>query len=248
MIGTIEALGVFLLAVLPGFVTVQIYSSGQPSIREAGALHELGTTIGWSLAGWVILYGWLGQDLLPKVLDRESEIGDRLDAFGELAVLAIAIGILLGLSARLLAAGLRAYAAREERASLVQQIRREGLLHALWFRSSRRLLNELRTRTLPIRAWDRLFARLSKLENPVMCRIRLCDGSEVLGVLARDAYADWTADGGDLLLAPEVGIDPSTHKLVPLPGSRGVFVPRDQIAVLSVAEMPSEPLSSPRDA
>lgn len=244
MIGTVEALGVFLLAVLPGFVARRAFEYGRPPFRSRGALQELGVMVAWSLLGWVVLYLWRGEELLPQVLDGLAGVAERIDAFAELVILAIAIGLALGLLARLATAGVRAYASRDEPGSLVSQVRSRGAWETVWARAGRGLGHALEARSLPPQAWDRLFTRLANERKPVLCRVRLGDGEEILGVLARDGFADWKEDGGDLLLFPEV--ISREGRLRPVPGSRGVFVPRDQIAVLSVVDLPA-PLSSNDD-
>ena len=248
MIGTVESLGVFLLAILPGFVAQRAYRIGRPSIRATGTLQELGVMLGWSVLGWLALYYLGGRSLLATLLDGSATLTSRLDAFGELTAIAIAIGFGLGLLARAGLVALRAYATREDPGSFARQARSKGVVEAAWARVRLFADQELLVRSLPARAWDRLLARLSKRGTQVLCQIRLRDGhGEVLGVFAREAFLDWKEDGGDVLLVPQVVREQKTGKLRPVPRSRGVFVPGDQIATLSVVELPPEALSSVDD-
>lgn len=247
MIGTIEALGVFLLAVLPGFVGLRLYGLGRPPLRLRGALQEVGTAITWSLAGWIILFLWRGDELLPIVLSSTSPIAERTDAFAELAVLAMAIGLGLAAAARMVAAGVHAYVARDDPESLVMQSKSQGVIRACSRRAARRFTHELGNSSVPGAAWDRMLARLNNRREAVVCRVMTCDGREILGVLADEAYADWGADGRDLLLMPEVVVN-RHGQLQALPTSRGVFIAGGQITSLSVVRLPPEALPLDDDA
>jgi hypothetical protein len=247
VIGTIEALGVFLLAVLPGFVGIRLYGLGRPPLRVRGVLQEIATTLSWSLAGWVVLYLWRGQELLPTVLAaKDDPVTNRIDAFAELVALAVAIGVALAIVARIAAAGLHLYVTRGDPSSLVAQSEQHGLWRALGDRVGQRLRHELRNSSVPGAAWDRLLARLNNRRETVLCRVKTSDGQEVLGVLADEAYADWGADGRDLLLMPEVVRD-ANGNLCALQASRGVFVAGGQISSLSVVRLPDGALPLPDD-
>lgn len=247
MIGTVEALEVFLLAVLPGFIGLRLYSWGRPPLRVRGALQEIGNTIVWSFGGWTILFLWRGRDLLPTVLSSKRTVAERTDAFAELVVLAITIGIGLALTARLVAACVHVYVTRGDPESLVMQSKADGVLRASVRRGVRRFRHELRNGSVPGAAWDRLLARLNNQREAVLCRVKTCDGQEILGVLADEAYADWGADGRDLLLMPEV-IQDGAGNLRPLQSSRGVFVAGGQITSLSVVRLSPGALPLDNDA
>ena len=60
-----------------------------------------------------------------------------------------------------------------------------------------------------------------------------------LASLHDPGYADWAADGRGLLLDVEVVRDDS-GQLQPIPTSEGVFVPGDEISIVSVVQGPTE--------
>jgi hypothetical protein len=101
------------------------------------------------------------------------------------------------------------------------------------------IFSALQRRAVPDAAWDQLLTRLSNEQEPVICRVTTRSGTVVLGVLAATGLADWEAEGRGLLLHPEVVRD-DAGQLRPLPASRGVVVPGDEIAVLSVIGFPAE--------
>jgi hypothetical protein len=237
VIGTIEALGVFLLAVLPGFVGIRLYGLGRPPLRVRGVLQEIATTLSCSLAGWATLYLWRGRELLPAVLAAGVPVAYRIDAFAELVALAVTIGVALAIIARSGAVTLRLYVTRGGPSSLLAQSEQRGLWGALRDRVGRRWQHELRNSSVPGAAWDRLLARLNNGRDTVLCRVKTSDGQEVFGVFADGGYADWGADGRDLLLMPEVVRD-AEGNLQALQASRGVFVAGDRISSLSVVRLP----------
>ena len=223
MIGTIEALGVFLLAILPGFLVLRVYGWGKAPLQHRGALGELGVTVIASGAAWGVLYLWRGQTLLPVVLgDPERPTADRLDAFAELAGLSILLGFALGAACKFAWSAIR---------RVLLRARRSGKQHGAF-------VSALRDRALPDAAWDQLLTRLSNRQEPVICRVTTRSGGTVLGVFADTGLADWEAEGRGLLLEPEVVRD-DAGQLRPLPASRGVFVPGDEISVLSVIGFPA---------
>jgi hypothetical protein len=242
VIGTVEALGVFLLAILPGFLVLRVYRWGQPPLQLRGPLGELGMTVVASASAWTILYLWRGQELLPVVLgDPERPAGERLDAFAELAGLSIVLGFALGAAWRLAASFGRWWLAHSLRggAGGAPSAPRHGRIRRWRGSIGARLTWALRNHTLPDAAWDRLLTRLANRGEAVICRVTTRSGSVVFGVLADAGFADWEADGRGLLLDPEVATT-ETGELSPVPGSRGVFVPGDEIAVLSVVGFPGE--------
>lgn len=245
MIGTIEALGVFLLAILPGFLGLRVYGFGKPPLRLRGALGELGATVLFSAVGWTALYLWRGNDLLPIVLDDAGQTtAQRLDAFAELAGLSIVLGVGLGVVVRAITAGLRVLVVqwlqpKDERAS-------GRPLSRAWAAAKARVSREMRSRTLPDAAWDRLMTRLANRGRPVILKVTTRSGGEVLGVFAGSGYADWAADGRGLLLDVEVVRD-DAGRLRPIATSEGVFVPGDEISIVSVVQGPSEPVPSRGD-
>jgi hypothetical protein len=246
MIGTVEALGVFLVAVLPGFVGLRVYGLGRPPLHDRGALHELGVAVAWSLLGWAALFWWRGRDLLPVVLDGERSVGRRLDAFAELVALAILIGAALALIARSTSALIHIWVSRDDPTGLLAALRKQGVVKGLRARTRARLSHEIETRSVPGAAWDRLLARLNNQREPVVCRVVTSDGREVLGILADEGYADWSADGRGLLLMPEVVRD-QAGRLQPVPASRGVYVAGEQITTLSAVAIPKGSLTLEAD-
>lgn len=196
MLGTIEALGVFLLAIVPGFLALRVYGLGQPPLRVRGALSELGAAVLTSAVGWTFLYLWRGRDLLPIVLGEEGKTtAERLDAFAELAALSVAIGLGLGAAARIGASVLRATGV-----SVLATLDKRAGSQAVAGRSSWRqrverwLAREIRARSRPGYAWDRLLSRLASRGDRVVCQVRRKSGHEVVGVLARGGWLDWEAD------------------------------------------------------
>jgi Family of unknown function (DUF6338) len=233
MIGTIEALGVFMLAIVPGFLALRTYSFARPPFRHRGALGELGATVIVSAIAWTVLYRWRGQDLLPLVLGGQRyPTSDRLDAFAELAGLSVLVGLGLGVAGRALATVLRRLSAKV----LAQLERRET---TPW------VARQIRARSLPAAAWDRLLTRVANAGKRVVCRIQTRSGHEVLGVLARSGYLDWEADGRGVLFDKEVIRGPAG--LEPVNDSQGLFVPGDEISTLSVVLLPEAAVSSDED-
>ncbi len=225
MIGSIEALGVFLLAVLPGIVGLRVSVAGRAPRRVRSPLGELGTAMTVSLVGWSLLYLWRGDVLLSVVLGASGRpVAERLDAFAELVGLALTIGMGLGASLCALGALGRLYVFREVPGSLTGDLRERGVRAGLWNRLVMRLSGELRRRVLPASAWDRLLIRLKNRREIVLCRVATRTGEEVFGLVAQDGFADWKADGCDLLLAPEL-VRRQGGRLVPVPRSKGVFIP-----------------------
>lgn len=187
MIGTIEALGVFLLAVLPGFVASRLYALGRPPLRARSTLHEIAVAITWSLFGWMVLFGWKGSNLLATVLDGRNAIDRRLDAFAELVLLAVAIGGVLAVGARVVAWHVQAYATRDDANSLLAQIREHGFGRASSQRVRRWWSRQLHHSVVPSGAWDLLLAQLKSGRQAVLGRVVTSDGREILGVLADES-------------------------------------------------------------
>jgi hypothetical protein len=236
MIGTIEALGVFLLAILPGFLVLRVYRWGKPTLRLHSTLFELGITVVLSAAAWAGLYVWRGQELLPVVLgDPARPVSQRLDAFAELAGLSILLGFALGIAAKLIASGAKLVLVRLLRPSDGYQPPPKPAS----VRLRNRVIRGFRSRTLPDAAWDRLLTRLANRGEAVLCRVSTRSGHQVYGVFADGGFADWEADGRGLLLEPDV-VRTDAGRLEPLKDSRGVFVPGDEIAVLSVLGLPGD--------
>ncbi|HEX2161165.1 MAG TPA: DUF6338 family protein [Thermoleophilaceae bacterium] len=267
MIGTIEALGVFLLMILPGFVCLRAFEYGRPPLRIRGALGEIGGAVMISTVVWSGLYLWRGKDLLPVVVGDSGESArQRLDAFAELAGLSILIGIAIALLARLgdqlsRRAALfllkrhsrKSAQARRNNANAtnddgtpVTTVEKSGWLTRVRSGVGRWMRRRLRARTLPASAWDRLMTRLANRGKPVVCKVRTSDGAEILGAFASAGYADWEADGRGLLLDVEVVADPD-GRIRPLPMSQGIFIPGNEIVTLSVVALPDEALSLKTD-
>jgi hypothetical protein len=240
MIGSVEALGVFLLAVLPGFIALGASAAGRAPRRVRGPLGELGTAMTVSLVGWSVLYLWRGDVLLPVVLGGSGHsVSERLDAFAELVGLALAIGVGLGVGLRVLVALRRIYVFRDMPDSLIGAVRKSGIRSGLWNRLVVRLAHELNDRALPSAAWDRLLSRLDNRHETVLCRVATRLGDEVFGIVAQDGFMDWKADGCDLLLVPEL-IREHNGALVPVPGSKGVFIPGSEIAHVHAVTYPGK--------
>lgn len=251
MIGTIQALGIFLLMILPGFLGLRVYSYGRPPLRHRGALGELGAIVLVSALGWAFLYLWRGQDLLPIVLGESGQGADpstreRLDAFTELAAFSVVIGVLLGALARAAGNATRSAALRllKSNSRLIDPDKHSSKI-LKWLVA--RLRGQLRARTLPSGSWDRLMTRLSNQGKRVVCRVQTRSGKEVLGVLASGGVADFEADGRGLLLDVEAYRDRSSGKIKQVPDSQGLFIPGDEISFLSVVRLPDEALSSETD-
>jgi hypothetical protein len=238
MIGSVEALGVFLLAVLPGVVGLRISVAGRAPRRMRSPLGELGTAMIVSLLGWSVLYFWRGDTLLPVVLGAAGrQVSERLDAFAELIGLAMAIGMGLGAGLRVLATFRRVYVFRDMPGSLIGDMRKHGIRDGLWSRLVSRLSYELSNRALPLGAWDRLQIYLNDRREIVLCRVATRTGAEVFGVVAQDGFVDWKDDGRDLLLIPEL-VRERSGTLVPVPGSKGVFIPGAEIAHVHAVAYP----------
>lgn len=234
MIGTIEALGVFLLAILPGFLALRIHNWSRPPLRPRGTLGELGVTVAFSAVAWTVLYLWRGQELLPTVLGEPTHTtSDRLDAFAELAALSFAIGVAVGLVTRVSSFAIRA--------GLLRRLRREGQPgssrpnlrpRALIAQARRRFWREVHARTLPAYAWDRLLSRLVEGEEAVLCRVNTRSGAQIFGVLA-DGWLDYEVDGRGVYFDLELAED-EAGQLRTVTSSRGLYIPGDEISVMSV--------------
>jgi len=239
---------VFLLAVLPGFLALRVYGLGQPPLRVRGALSEVGAAVFTSAVGWTFLYLWRGRDLLPIVLgEKGTTTAERLDAFAELAALSVAIGLGLGVAARIGASTLRATGI-SVLASLDKRVRGEAVAGgANWRpRVERWLAREIRARSRPGYAWDRLLSRLASRGERVVCRVKTKSGDEVVGVLARAGWLDWEADGRGVLLDKEL-IRNASGALEAVSSSRGLFVPGDEVSTLSVVQLPDSAVLSEED-
>lgn len=250
MIGTIEALGVFLLAILPGFLGLRVYRLGKPPLRLRGALAELAATIFTSALGWAALYLWRGKELLPLVLsERGHSTTERLDAFAELAALSVVIGLAFGALGRLADSLVRPAAIRvllrlEEKEAA--EAREVALPEGMRRRVERWVAKQIRDHSRPSVGWDRLLNRLVNRGEPVVCRVKTRAGEEVLGVFARAGYLDWEADGRGILLDKEV-LRGDDGQLRIVPSSQGVFVPGEEISVLSVVSLPEAAVVSESD-
>lgn len=105
----------------------------------------------------------------------------------------------------------------------------------------RRVKREVRAQTQPAYAWDRLLTRLVEGGEAVVCRVTTRSGGEILGVLA-DGWLDWEVEGRGVLFDREVTRD-DAGRLRSVGSSRGVYVPGDEISVMSVIELRSALLS-----
>jgi hypothetical protein len=242
MIGTVEALGVFLLAILPGFVGLRVFGIGRPPLEHRGVLAELGITLTWSLVAWVALFLWRGDEVLPVLLDARVAIDRRVGTFAELVALAAAGGVALGVAARMSSAGVRLYVTQDNLKALMSAVRRGGVAGEMRSHVRQRVSQAIHARSAPSGAWDRLLARFHNRGETALCRVTTCDGLEVMGLLGDKGCADWGADGRDILLMPQVVRD-RQGQLRALPSSRGVFVAGDRIAVLSVVALTTEALT-----
>jgi hypothetical protein len=247
VIGTIEALGVFLLAILPGFLALRIYGFGKPPLRLRGTLGELGATVFTSAIGWTILYLWRGKELLVIVFDEEGNtVSERLDAFAELTALSVLVGVAFGMVLRFGGATIHAVAVKISVSLETKEAGHRGPQElARRRRLERWVARQIRARSLPAAAWDRLLTRLVNRGERVVCRVKTRSGEEVLGVLARAGYFDWEADGRGVLFDKEVIRGP--NGLEPVHRSRGLFVPGDEISTLSVVVLPGAAVLSEDD-
>jgi len=201
-----------------------------------------------SAVGWTFLYLWRGQELLPIVLGEEgTTTAERLDAFAELAALSIAIGLGLGVVARIGASTLRA-TGLSVLATLDSRLNDDAVADGpKWRRRIEGwLAREIRARSRPGYAWDRLLSRLASRGERVVCRVRTKSGDEVVGVLARGGWLDWEADGRGVLLDKEL-IRSARGALEAVTASRGLFVPGDEVSTVSVVQLPDAAVLSEED-
>ena len=200
MVGTLEALTVFVFAVIPGYAAVLAYELRSPPLRSRTALAELARILLASVAVWAVAW-WLGAEpVIVDLLDSEPEPVDDMTS----RVYRLAGGVMV-----------------------------LALVGGAGARHGRRLLEHRGRIDAPDKAWDRLLLRLRKDEQAVLLRIRLRSGGDVFGDFAEGGRADWSADGAGLLLDREA-IPDETGRLVFVSGSRGVFVPGDEISSVSV--------------
>lgn len=251
MIGTIEALGVFLLAILPGFLGLRVYRFAKPPLRLRGTLGELGATVFASALGWTALYLWRGQELLPVILSEQGHsTTERLDAFAELTALSVLVGIAFGGVGRLFGSLLRLAAIRVlvrlEAKQAYDAAERPRERQSMRRRIGRWVTKEIRDHTRPSLAWDRLLSRLANQGERVVCRVKTRTGGEVLGVLARAGYLDWEADGRGVLLDKEL-VRGNDGQIRTVASSQGLFIPGDEISLLSVVSLPEQAVLSEND-
>jgi Family of unknown function (DUF6338) len=152
--------------------------------------------------------------------------------------LSVVIGVALGVAFRAVSAVFRARIVQPRDPPPDRPIRPR----AAWASAKARLVKAARLQTLPSSAWDRLLTRLANRGEPVVCRLRTRDGGEVLGVLGGAGFADWEVDGRGVLLDKEMVHD-AEGRLTLLRASRGVYVPGDHIAFVSVLQLPPEALA-----
>lgn len=242
MIGTIEALGVFVLAILPGYLALRVYGYGRPTLQQArSALGELGETVAVSGLSWAFLYLWKGRHLLPVVLgEPKRTTPDRLDAFAELTIRSVVIGLALGLLWRVGAYAVQLFL-RWMRNRAEPGEAQPGFAWLTYVTAP--LSRRLRTRSLPASAWDRLMTQLANDGKPVCCRVTTRSGAVVFGTFGTRGYAELEAGGRSLLLDAEM-IPDAENGLRLVDNTQGVFVPGDEISALSIVAMAGESLSS----
>jgi uncharacterized protein DUF6338 len=204
VVGTLEAVAVFLYAVVPGYVAVRAYEFRRPPLKHRTTLMEPARVVSWSALLWALIW-WLGaRGVLVDLLDEAPDgttAGIAQDLYWMTAGVlgAAAIG---GVLARLVRDRLETRGALESADD----------------------------------AWDRLLIQLRRAERAVLLKVRLRSGGEVYGAFAEQGRADWVSDGSGLLMDLEVAPDAS-GVLVDVAGSRGVFVPGEEIAALSVVDV-----------
>src|SRR5918999_183110 len=73
MVGTLEALTVFVFAVIPGYAAVLAYEFRSPPLRSRTSLAELARILLASVAVWALAW-WLGAEpVIVDLLDSEPE-------------------------------------------------------------------------------------------------------------------------------------------------------------------------------
>jgi hypothetical protein len=208
LVGTLEALAVFVWVVIPGYVAVRAYEWRRPPLRHRTALLELARVVTWSALLWAVAW-WCGKDVLVDLLDgRPDQLKSLTQDIYWLTAAVVGGAIAAGLIVR----------------KVRPLLERGGILESTE------------------EAWDRLLVRLRQDERAVILRIKMRSGGEVYGAFAERGRADWLSDGSGVLLDLEATADES-GMLRDVPDSRGVYVPGEEIASVSVIGIrPPEPV------
>lgn len=225
-VSTTEALAVFILALLPGLLARAVIGYGAPSLRSQGTLADLANALALSLLVWAALYP-LESDSLVRVLSDERPVKERLDSFVDLTTAAVLVSLGIGVAGRLRRFGLRWVAKRSPPSKKTRVAGLARTIHAS-------AVNQAQ----PASGWDRMLVQLTNdyPQNGFLCVVDTRSGARRYGLITDLAYLDWQADGRDVLLSLEFVPD-ATGKLESLQGSRGLFVPGDEVSALAVFEL-----------
>jgi hypothetical protein len=228
-VSTTEALAVFVLAILPGLIARGVIAYGEPPLRTRGTLGEIANALALSLVAWVFVYP-LDRDLLVRVLDSHKSVEQRVESFVQLTIAVVLIALAVGAAGRI-----RRYVLRKLAKSAPSGARTK------WARVAAAAQESAINQTRPASAWDRLLVQLANdfPDRGFLCVVDTRSGGRRYGLITDSAYLDWQADGRDVLLSLELAPD-ETGELQSLSGSRGLFVPGDEISTLAAFELSSE--------
>jgi len=107
--------------------------------------------------------------------------------------------------------------------------------------ASAKLGRFLGMRPLPPTAWDYRFGRA----EPLIVRVMLNDGTQLLGYWASDSYASGHPASEDLYLEGVYELDDELAPVGPQPATAGAWIPRDSIKFLQFTHPHEEPGSEP---
>ena len=229
-IGTLDALFVFALAVVPGVLAFEAVEFGRPPLRPRNAAARYAFYLVLSVAVWTVAVALLGaEERLVDLIELDGAEAESL-----VDVSAPLVGRLL-LGTAVVALALRGILAA---AAFVGEPAYERL-RGSQSRPARSLARLLAVGVEANYAWDELLARLRRSRQAQLVQIRLKGGSEIYGLFAEGGLASYEAQGRGLLLDRELVLREGS--LTDVPRSTGMFVPADAVASVSFASYEQAP-------
>jgi len=217
-----QALAVFLLAVLPGAIVLEIVEFRRPHLRERGATRSLARYLLLAAFAWATAFVLAdARSAIARAIDVSTARGPVVaDAYADLARTVALAAASVGLVARLCLAGIaRVGYWLSDRA-------REG--GRGWAARASRMAG---IGLSPFYEWDRLLSRLRRTDEVQVAHVRFRDGTSIYGLFAGAGGADFEADGRGLLLDAELA--EVGDRLVQVESSSGLYVAPDSIASVS---------------
>jgi len=235
-VDTTEAVAVFLLAVVPGVLALELFEWGRPAIREREKVRTLARYVlvsatVWGAAAIVFDAGGQLKDLIRIGCRAECEGTDAVDSY-------LGLAIDLGVTAMAVGIGVRFLMWLGARAGFWLLLAAQGRKGRLMTFLGRALASSVTT----AQAWDELLRKLQRDGRAQLAHVRLTDGRSVYGVFAGGGRADFDAEGRGLLLDQEL-VEGSAG-LEPVKESTGLYISPDQLASVSFAAFPKQESAS----